>query len=143
MLVSDILNRKGSRVEVTHPQTTLAEASRILKDKHIGSLVICDLADKMIGILSERDIVYAVAEQGEEALKMTVDQAMTRKVVSCKPEDNIKQVMTEMTRWHIRHLPVIVGGEPKGVLSIGDVVASRLDEAQLEVDVLRDYARGH
>ncbi len=143
MSVSEILKGKGTRVETTHPDITVAEAARLLTEKRIGALPVCDFKGKVIGILSERDIVRGIAKHGPEALELPVNELMTGRVISCAPEDDVRHVMALMTNWRIRHLPVMVGDELRGMLSIGDVVKHRLDETQLELNVLRDYARSH
>lgn len=143
MNVTEILKGKGTRVETTHAEVTVAEAARVLTDKHIGALLVCDLRGKVIGILSERDIVRGIAGHGPTALDLTVGEVMTERVISCAPEDDVRHVMAVMTNWRTRHLPVMAGKELRGILSIGDVVKNRLDETQLELNVLRDYARSH
>lgn len=141
MSVTEILKAKGRRVETTHPEITVAEAARLMTDKHIGALLVCDIKGKVVGIFSERDIVHGIAEHGPAALELPVGELMTHNVISCTPEDDVRHVMAVMTNWRVRHLPVMVGEDVRGILSIGDVVKHRLDETQLEVNVLRDYAR--
>ena len=141
MSVAEILKGKGTRVETTRPEMTVAEAARLLTAKHIGALVVCDIKGKVIGIVSERDIVASIARQGPTALELRVGELMAGTVVSCAPEDEVKHVMAVMTNRRVRHLPVMVGGELRGIVSIGDVVKHRLDQTELEVSVLRDYAR--
>ncbi len=143
MSVADILNSKGTRVDTTHQGTTVLEAARKMAGKHIGSLIVLDIENKVAGIVSERDIVQCITQHDAGGLELPVGEVMTSKVISCKPDDDVKQVMKIMTRWHIRHLPVMAGDDLKGIISIGDVVENRLSDAQLEVEVLRDYARGH
>jgi len=141
MTVAAILKGKGTRVETTHAGMTVAEAARRLTDKRIGALPVCNLRGKVIGILSERDIVEGIAGHGPAALDLTVGDLMTERVISCAPEDDVRHVMAVMTNWRVRHLPVMVDDELTGILSIGDVLKHRLDETQLELNVLRDYAR--
>ena len=143
MYVSEVLKRKGSRVEKARPDMPVGDAIQALRSKGIGALVVCDLKAKVIGILSERDIVLALAEYGAAALTMPVRELMTEAVVSCSPEDDIKHAMELMTVRRFRHLPVMVEGDLVGIVSIGDGVKARLDEQALEVNVLRDYARSH
>jgi CBS domain-containing protein len=90
------------------------------------------------GLISERDIVYGLARHGSRTLTMFVSELMHHKVLTCSPEDSITHIMAEMTRAKVRHLPVVAHGELRGIVSIGDVVKNRLDEAELEVHVLRD-----
>ena len=96
---------------------------------------------KFLGTISERDIVYRLADEGEQALKRQVGQLINRPLLSCRPADDIKHVMSMMTNHRVRHLPVIEGDHLCGIVSIGDVLKSRLDENQLEIVVLRDVAR--
>jgi len=143
MFVSEILKTKGTRVELARPDMPVAEAAKVLTEKRIGALVVCDPRGHVMGILSERDLVRALALLGAAMLEKTVGELMTGTVVSCSPDDNIKQAMELMTVRRFRHLPVMVEGELSGIVSIGDLVKARLDEQALEVNVLRDYARSH
>ena len=97
-----------------------------------------DAEDQVVGIISERDVVHALAEHGESVLGRQVRDLMTEHVFVCKPEDTIKEVMTWMTRHRARHLPVVQDDRLHGLISIGDVVKHRLDEIQTEANVLRD-----
>ncbi len=142
MHVTEILKSKGSGVTTTRAEETLAATARLLTDKRIGAVVVTDVRGKVVGMISERDIVRGVAKHGGAALDMSVGDFMTTSVISCKPEDNLNDIMALMTMRRVRHLPVIVDDELKGIISIGDVVKNRLDEVQLEVNVLRDYVRG-
>ena len=141
MHVTEILKNKGTAVFTTAPGESLDATARLLSRKRIGAVLVLD-GDEVVGIVSERDIVGALAEHGAAALEMKIETIMTREVVSCAPEDSINDLMALMTNRRIRHLPVLSGGKLKGVVSIGDVVKFRLDEAQTEVDALRDYVRG-
>ncbi len=141
MTVSAILKHKGTKVMTIAPSTTVTEALKMMTERNIGSAVVCDSAGGVVGILSERDIVRALSRNGPAAFESTVDGFMTDKVKTCAPDDTVKHVMTVMTIGKFRHLPVVVDGRLSGILSIGDVVKYRLDEAQLEIDVMRDQAR--
>ncbi len=143
MHVSSILKTKGNRVETTRPETTVADIVGVLTEKGIGALVVCDPKGKTMGIISERDLVHAMAEHGAAVLSKTVGELMTPDVVSCSPEDDLKHVMEMMTVRRFRHMPVMVEGELKGLVSIGDVVKYRLEEQELEVNVLKDYVRSY
>lgn len=143
MHVSSILKTKGNRVETTRPETTVADIVKTLTEKSIGALVVCDPKGKTMGIISERDLVHAMAEHGAAVLSKTVGELMTPDVVSCSPEDDLKHVMEMMTVRRFRHMPVMVDGELKGLVSIGDVVKYRLEEQELEVNVLKDYVRSY
>ena len=141
MKVSEILNKKGSAVEKVRPEITLGEAAQRMSELNIGAVLVCDAKGAVLGVVSERDIVRRIAAEGPEALQRTAGDAMTSGVVSCRPEDNVQDVMSVMTHRRTRHLPVIVGDELQGLISIGDVVKNVLEEMQLEVNVLRDHAR--
>ncbi|MBS0549395.1 MAG: CBS domain-containing protein [Proteobacteria bacterium] len=139
MFVSDILSEKGGLVYTVTPGTTVGQVSRQLSTRRIGSVLIVDRLDRVAGIVSERDIVHAVATHGVGALELEAAQVMTRNVVSCDPDDSIDDVMETMTRGRFRHLPVVRHGELLGLISIGDVVKARLAEASHETEALRAY----
>lgn len=141
MNVSSILRRKGTHVGTAKAQTTAGQAARRLTDEGIGSLVIVDDQEQLVGVLSERDLVRALSEHGTSASNVPVGQLVRERPVTCKPEDSLRQVMAVMTRSRARHLPVIAGEALVGIVSIGDVVKGQLEDLELEVGVLRDYAR--
>ena len=141
MNVSSILRRKGTHVETARPQTTVGEAVRRLTEKGVGSLVILDSAGHLLGVLSERDLVRALSEHGPSSWTVPVQEVLTKRPAMCKPEDSLRDVLSAMTRRRARHLPVIAGEALVGIVSIGDIVKGQLDELELEVGVLRDYAR--
>ena len=143
MSVSAILESKGSKVTTINPEATVAEAARLMTERDIGALVVCDKWGKVIGIISERDVARGAAREGGHVLDKPVSAVMVGSVLSCKPEDDVKHVMSIMTLRKVRHLPVMVGDELRGMVSIGDLVKNRLDEIEVEVGVLRDYARSH
>ena len=138
MRVSDVLRSKGSGVETVSPDTTAVIAIHRLRSLNIGALVVSADGRDVQGILSERDVVRGIAEHGSDLLTMRVRALMTRAVAVCRPDDTIQHVMAEMTRRRVRHLPVVQDGVLCGIVSIGDVVKSRLDELELETHVLRD-----
>ena len=142
MHVAEILKTKGTHVVTTGSEGTIAATARLLTSEKIGAVVVTESPDKVIGILSERDIIRGIAEFGAKALGMKVGDLMTSDVVTCKLEDNLNAVMAVMTTRRIRHLPVMEEGELRGIISIGDVVKYRLEEAQMEVNALRDYVLG-
>ncbi len=141
MLVSDILKAKGSAVISAAPGSTVAEAAALLTDKRIGAVVILD-GERLAGILSERDIVRTLAKEGPGCLNGPASRLMTAKVVTCTPAHSIAEVMEIMTNSRIRHLPVMEGERLAGMVSIGDVVKWRLEEAQEEVRQLSAYVAG-
>jgi CBS domain-containing protein len=138
MTVAAILKTKGTHVETIRPDSTLRMAAWNLKVKGIGALVVRRDDETVLGILSERDIVRALTDHGPDVVRVSVSEVMTTAVKTCSPGDSITAVMARMTRDRIRHLPVVEGGRLAGIVSIGDVVKYRLDELELEANVLRD-----
>lgn len=146
MKVRGILDAKGRDVVTIRPDATIATAVHRLALERVGALVVSEDGIRIAGILSERDIVGALAGEGADLLSTgrRVADLMTRHVVTCGPDDTVKQLMAEMTRRRIRHLPVVEGGRIAGIVSIGDVVKSRLEEVEMEATVLRDaYIAAH
>jgi len=139
MFVSDILTQKGGLVYTVTPGTSVAQAAAQLSTRRIGSLVVVDKLGDVAGIVSERDLVRAMAQFGELALDRDVGEVMTRNVVTCDPDDSIDDIMGTMTRGRFRHLPVVRHGELYGLVSIGDVVKARLEEAAHETEALKAY----
>jgi CBS domain-containing protein len=139
MTVKAILGSKGNNVVTIEPTATLAAAVKILADRRIGALVIFGADRRVVGIVSERDIVRALAERGERALDESVGQVMTRKVVTCTSTETIAAIMERMTAGKFRHVPVVEDDQLVGIVSIGDVVKYRLHEIEHESAALRDY----
>lgn len=138
MLVSQILKDKGGAVFSIAPALTLAEVCHELEQKRVGALIVCD-GDRVVGVVSERDIVRAVAGDGAACLERPVADYMTRDVVFAEPSETVAILMTRMTDRRIRHLPVLMDSRLAGVISIGDVVKCQIAEAQREADSLRNY----
>jgi CBS domain-containing protein len=139
MTVAAILAVKGREAITVQPHRTLEEAARMLAERRIGAVLVTGADGSLKGILSERDIVRAVAREGGAALMHSVSQHMTANVVTCEETDLISDVMEEMTRGRFRHLPVINGGKLAGMISIGDVVKQKIAETEAESQSLRDY----
>ena len=139
MFVSDILAQKGGLVFTVTPGTSVAQLSQQLSTRRIGSVLVLDGEGSVAGIVSERDLVRAMASHGAKAMELEARQVMTRDVVTCDPDDSIDQVMGTMTRGRFRHLPVVRHGELLGLVSIGDVVKARLEEAAHETEALKAY----
>jgi CBS domain-containing protein len=139
MTVRTILSTKGSSVITIGPTATLDTAVRMLAERRIGALVVLGPEQRVIGILSERDIVRVLAEQGAAALAMPLAQVMTRKVQTCGQADTIGDLMEQMTTGKFRHIPVVEDDRLIGIVSIGDVVKERLHEIEREASELRDY----
>jgi len=138
MSVASILKTKGTHVQTTRPSTTLYTAVWELRTHGIGALVVSEDGVTALGMLSERDIVRGLTEHGAKLLASPVSELMTSPVITCTPGESITAVMARMTQRRIRHLPVEDHGKLCGIVSIGDVVKYRLDELQLEADVLRE-----
>jgi CBS domain-containing protein len=141
MNVKDILARKGDDVLTIEPTATLATAMEMLARRRIGALVITGADRRIVGIISERDIVRVLVERGTEMLQSPVSEIMTRKVVSCGQNETIAEIMERMTAGKFRHVPVVEQGRLIGIVSIGDIVKARLEELENEQDALRDYIR--
>jgi CBS domain-containing protein len=139
MSVEQILAGKGREVVTIAPDRSLAEAAACLNERRIGAVVVVDGSGEVQGIISERDVVRAVAETGAEALESPVSSRMTKKVVTCVPTCSIDEIMGLMTDGKFRHVPVLDGGRLAGIISIGDVVKQRLGDIEAEHRALRDY----
>jgi len=141
MTVKAILSRKGNDVATVEPNATLAAAMKTLVQRRIGALVITGADQRIVGILSERDIVRTLAERGHNALNEPVSDVMTRKVVTCSQNETVIEIMERMTAGKFRHVPVVEQSRLVGIVSIGDVVKSRLEEMERESAALHDYIR--
>jgi CBS domain-containing protein len=139
MTVKVILSRKGGDVVTIDPESNLATAVQLLAKRRIGAVVITGQDQRVAGILSERDIVRALAERGPPALEESVGNVMTRKVVTCNETETVGDIMERMTSGKFRHLPVVEQGQLAGIISIGDVVKYRLEEMERESNALREY----
>ncbi len=139
MTVSTILADKGREVFTIEPAVDLAEAAKLLAERRIGAALVLGADCRLIGIISERDIVRALAARGVAALNETVSQTMTRKVETCNESETISSIMERMTDGKFRHLPVLDRGRLVGIVSIGDVVKHRLQEMESESAAMRDY----
>jgi CBS domain-containing protein len=139
MLVDTILQTKGVVVHTLPETGTLADAVATLNAHNIGAVVVTDAAGTIIGILSERDIVRQLGKNPSGALALHIGQCMTRGVVTCSRDTDIAEVMERMTRLRIRHMPVAENSRLIGIVSIGDVVKHKIEEAEHEAEVLREY----
>lgn len=138
MLVAEIIKNKGEAVYAIRPDLRLSDACNELDRRRVGALVVCD-GDEVVGVLSERDVVRAVAAGGAEALSRPIADFMTRDVLFAAPAETVAVLMGRMTDRRIRHLPVMVEGRLGGVVSIGDVVKCQIAEAEHEAESLRSY----
>ena len=140
MQVKHILRNKGRDVVTTDDETTLSEAARLLARRRIGAVVVLDAKGSVRGILSERDIVRAIAEQSVSALGQSVGRHMTRAVSTCSESDTVDELMETMTHGRFRHMPVVEDdGRLSGIVSIGDVVKTCIEETTREAQSLREY----
>lgn len=139
MTVKAILEAKGHDVFTLGPNEKLAEAVRVLAENRIGALVVTNGDRKIVGILSERDIVRAISRNGPQALDDTVRSAMTPKVSICNENHTVNEVMEIMTRGRFRHLPVEKNGLLDGIVSIGDVVKRRIEDVEREAEEIKHY----
>jgi CBS domain-containing protein len=140
MKVANILKTKGHNVLTVLPSETIAQLAKRLRLERVGAMIVSRDGSIIDGIISERDVAYGFAEhQGGLAVILVAD-LMTKSVVTCSPDDNVSDIAKIMTQRRIRHLPIQGNGKLVGIISVGDVVKHRLDELQLETNVLRDYA---
>ena len=139
MNVETILRTKGREVATIRPGETVGAAIGTLISRNIGALVASEDGERVDGIISERDIVHALARFGTRLLSLTVAEVMTRPVVTCDPAESVAELMAEMTNRRIRHLPVVQSGRLCGIVSIGDLVKHRLDEIEYEANSLRSF----
>jgi CBS domain-containing protein len=139
MTVRTILAAKGRDVITIDPGASLAEAAKLLAEKRIGAVLVLGADRRMVGIISERDIVQALAARGVAVLDEPVSGTMTRKVEICNEGETISSIMERMTEGKFRHLPVLDQGRLAGIISIGDVVKHRLREMERESAAMRDY----
>jgi CBS domain-containing protein len=139
MRVSDLLASKGHDVATISQERSITDALAILKERGVGALVVTGPLPPLVGILSERDIVRALATQGADALDAKVADLMTSEVRICDEDTTMASLMGLMTEHHIRHVPVVQNLTLSGLVSIGDVVKARLDELELDKKELLDY----
>jgi len=139
MRVSNLLTTKGRDVATIDQNRSVADAVAILKERRIGALIVTGKGTPLAGILSERDVVRALAESGAAALDATVADLMSHEVTTCEESTSITDLMGLMTANRIRHVPVVHGGDVVGMVSIGDVVKARFDELEGEKRDLLDY----
>lgn len=142
MAVSDILAEKGNSVVTAEKDATIHEVAKTLASKRIGAVVIVDSDGAACGIVSERDIVREVSTGGSAALSSSVSSCMTHKVIFCEPDDTVDALMAKMTAGKFRHLPVLDNGQLAGIISIGDVVKKKIEQAERDAEDLKRYIAG-
>jgi CBS domain-containing protein len=139
MLVSQILKHKGDMVFTASPTDSVAAVAALLQSRRVGAMVVLDQDHEVAGIVSERDIVRIVAELGAEGLSRPIAECMTRDVVFADPAENVDELLERMTDRRIRHLPVCLEGRLVGIVSIGDLVKSKIAETVAEAENLKAY----
>lgn len=139
MTVDRILRDKGEGVVTISSDRRIVDVLDLLAEKDIGALVVSDDGEQVNGIISERNIVRQLARSGPDVLEWSVSALMTRKVITCTGDERIAGMMALMTERHIRHVPVMTAGRLRGIVTIGDVIKSRLDEVQTEAETMRMY----
>jgi CBS domain-containing protein len=138
MTIADVVGTKGRTVHTILPWATVADAVQQLNRFHIGALVVNDSTHAVLGILSERDLVRELARRGPDLLDQQVESVMTKYIVTVSPGESVIRALQRMTQGRYRHLPVVDAGQLVGIVSIGDLVKSRLRDLELETGVLRD-----
>ncbi len=139
MQVSAILAEKGHEVATANPETTMMAVMEDLSEKNIGAIIVTNERQSVVGIISERDIVRALAQHGATAFDQPVANYMTQSVVTCSEHESSHDLMGKMTAGRFRHVPVVSDMRLVGVISIGDIVKARIEEVQREAEALRDY----
>ena len=139
MFVAQILDDKGQEVMTAEPGWSVARIAAMLSGRRIGAMPVSSPAGALVGIVSERDIVAALALHGRDVLDRPVEEIMTRRVITCTRSDHIDDLMARMTEGRMRHLPVLEDGALAGIVSIGDVVKARMGEIEAEAQALKDY----
>lgn len=144
MQVHQILRAKAQANVITvAPETSVADAARLLAERRIGAVIVSKDGKVPLGILSERDIVRDLGRRGTDCMADSVDVLMTRNLVTCAPGDSADQVLEQMTAGRFRHMPVMAAGEMVGIISIGDVVAARISELAMEKEALAGMIMGN
>lgn len=142
MKVSEILYRKGSEVVTTKPSDSVAALSRLLRERRIGGVIVSENGVTIDGFVSERDVAYSLCIHKADLSSMPVSEIMTRDVITCSPNDDVAKVASAMHAHRIRHIPVVEGNRPCGMVSIRDLLNVRVDELQKEAAMLRTLANG-
>ena len=138
MTIESILKRKGTDVTTIAPEASIKRAADWLSAKNIGALVVVTSENAVLGLISEREIVHAFSRYGETVASMPVKEIMRHGVTTVSPDESVNRVINLMTHQRVRHMPVLRGGKLAGIVSIGDVVKHRLEDLELETNVLRD-----
>jgi CBS domain-containing protein len=140
--VKNLLDQKGRAVTTVSPNVTLGEAARSLHENRIGALVVIGMEGRIVGIFTERDLVRVIATSGLEGLDQPVASVMTANVFRCRPDSSVDELMELMTSHRFRHVPVEEDGKLAGIISIGDVVKSRISQIEREAEEIKAYIAG-
>jgi CBS domain-containing protein len=143
MRISQILRTKGSDVVVISPDATIRSAIGLMTRERVGALVVVDVEQHLLGVISERDIIQNLDVEGAGLMSTLVRRVMRTDAPVANMDDSVRSVMEVMTAARARHVPIVKYGRPIGIVSIGDIVKSRLDETMQENSVLQDIARVH
>ena len=143
MQVFDILNKKGHKVFSIAPERSVLQAAQLLAEHGVGALMVVDADGGMLGIFTERDLVRECAGSGDRLHRVPVGEAMTREVVTCRPEDDLRVIEALMRERGFRHLPVLEGRALAGIVSVRDVLAGLYESAREDANELRDHLAGH
>jgi CBS domain-containing protein len=143
MKIKDVLDSKGGRVVTVRPNKLLDKLPKLFEDRNIASVVVVDASNRTLGIVSDRLFMKALAHRGVAMLQLPVSEIMESPAPSCSPEHSVQHAMRLMTDMRVRHLVVMDNGKMLGIVSIGDLVKCRLQEAEMESKVLRELALGH
>jgi CBS domain-containing protein len=143
MQVDNILKSKRPTVLWVSPVLSVGELAERLRSADVGVMIVSNDGEVLKGLVSERDVAHGLAVHGTALLSLKVSDLMTRSVITCAPGDNVVEIARIMTMRRIRHIPVVDGGKVVGVISIGDILKSRISEIELEANVLRDLAVAH
>jgi CBS domain-containing protein len=138
MTIAAVLRGKGSSVETIETSASLFDVVRRLGEKRIGALPVVE-AGRIVGIVSERDVIYCLREHGRDALDLSVDRVMSSPAITADPDSDVLDALGLMTQRRIRHLPIVERGEIRGIVSIGDLVKYRMDRIEAEADAMRAY----
>lgn len=141
MTIAAVLETKGSGVETVPADSSVADAVRTLGEKRIGALPVID-GGRVVGIISERDVIYCLRDRGPESLELPVSEVMSAPAITVDAATDVLAALSLMTQRRIRHLPVLDGGEIRGIVSIGDLVKHRMQRIEAEAEAMRDYIQG-
>lgn len=142
IIVKNMLDAKGRDVVTVTPEKTVLEVAAVLNEKRIGAVVVTGVEGRVTGIFTERDVVRALATKGAVVLEQPISSVMTVTVQRCREETTVNQLMEMMSSGRFRHVPVEEGGQLVGIISIGDVVKSRIREVELEAEQIKAYIAG-